>query len=128
MPTAPVATHGTQPRVLQMEQEAGERAAVGVTTGRLLCACVGSRNRAEYTLFGDAINLAARYAWSSQADRDDAITIDTQQALHSCTDAAFSRMRTCAVVVNSSYSPCGCSPVPSCHLQAHGEGEAAGAG
>ncbi len=41
-------------------QEAGERAAVGVTTGQLLCACVGSRSRAEYTIFGDAINLAAR--------------------------------------------------------------------
>lgn len=31
-----------------------------MTTGQLLCACVGSRVRAEYTVFGDAINLAAR--------------------------------------------------------------------
>ena len=35
-------------------------ACIGVTTGQLLCACVGSRNRAEYTVYGDAINLSAR--------------------------------------------------------------------
>ena len=35
-------------------------ACVGVTTGQLLCACVGSRDRAEYTVYGDAINLSAR--------------------------------------------------------------------
>jgi len=33
---------------------------VGITTGRLLCACVGSRVRSEYTVYGDAINLSAR--------------------------------------------------------------------
>ena len=33
---------------------------MGVTTGQLLCACVGSRDRAEYTVYGDAINLSAR--------------------------------------------------------------------
>lgn len=33
---------------------------MGVTTGQLLCACVGSRLRMEYTMFGDAINLSAR--------------------------------------------------------------------
>lgn len=31
-----------------------------MTTGQLLCACVGSRSRAEYSVFGDAANLAAR--------------------------------------------------------------------
>lgn len=43
-----------------MLQAAGERGCVGVTTGQVLCACVGSKLRAEYTVFGDAINLAAR--------------------------------------------------------------------
>ena len=33
---------------------------VGVTTGQLLCACVGSCMRTEYTVYGDAINLSAR--------------------------------------------------------------------
>lgn len=32
----------------------------GVTTGQLLCACVGSKARLEYTVYGDAINLSAR--------------------------------------------------------------------
>lgn len=38
----------------------GQRFACGVTTGDLLCACVGSKIRSEYTMFGDAINLSAR--------------------------------------------------------------------
>ncbi len=39
----------------------GHRTCVGVTTGRLLCTCVGARKiRSEYTVFGDAINLSAR--------------------------------------------------------------------
>lgn len=33
---------------------------MGVTTGDLLCAIVGSAQRAEYTVFGDPINLSAR--------------------------------------------------------------------
>ena len=38
----------------------GHKFACGVTTGDLLCACVGSSVRREYTMFGDAINLSAR--------------------------------------------------------------------
>ena len=37
-----------------------QEAVVGVTTGQLLCACVGSATRSEYTVYGNAINLAAR--------------------------------------------------------------------
>lgn len=36
------------------------QAVVGVTTGQLLCACVGSAIRSEYTVYGNAINLSAR--------------------------------------------------------------------
>ena len=36
------------------------QAVVGVTTGELLCACVGSAMRSEYTVYGNAINLSAR--------------------------------------------------------------------
>ncbi|PNH10372.1 Adenylate cyclase type 10, partial [Tetrabaena socialis] len=39
----------------------GHRVSIGVTTGDLLCTCVGARKlRSEYTVFGDAINLSAR--------------------------------------------------------------------
>lgn len=37
-----------------------QEAVVGVTTGQLLCACVGSAIRSEYTVYGNAINLSAR--------------------------------------------------------------------
>ena len=37
-----------------------QEACAGVTTGQVLCACVGSPDRAEYTVYGDAINLSAR--------------------------------------------------------------------
>ncbi|EIE21630.1 hypothetical protein COCSUDRAFT_56833 [Coccomyxa subellipsoidea C-169] len=37
-----------------------EEGVVGVTTGQLLCACVGSDLRSEYTVYGDAVNLRAR--------------------------------------------------------------------
>lgn len=47
-------------RISRSLQEVGHRVVVGVTTGDLLCACVGSSTRAEYTVFGDAINLSAR--------------------------------------------------------------------
>ena len=35
----------------------GQEARIGLTTGQLFCACVGTKRRAEYTVFGDAINL-----------------------------------------------------------------------
>ncbi|EFJ50372.1 hypothetical protein VOLCADRAFT_116897 [Volvox carteri f. nagariensis] len=39
----------------------GHTVSIGVTTGDLLCTCVGARKlRSEYTVFGDAINLSAR--------------------------------------------------------------------
>ena len=39
---------------------AKQEGVVGVTTGQLLCACVGSDMRSEYTVYGDAVNLSAR--------------------------------------------------------------------
>lgn len=37
-----------------------QEAVIGIATGQLLCACVGSKARSEYTMYGDAINLSAR--------------------------------------------------------------------
>lgn len=47
-------------KIVSSMEEIGHQSVVGVTTGDLLCACVGSSIRAEYTVFGDAINLSAR--------------------------------------------------------------------
>lgn len=49
----------------------GGQGCIGVTTGQLLCACVGSRIRAEYTVFGDSINLSARLMCKATAGLGD---------------------------------------------------------
>lgn len=78
----PGVSHANNPErgilaALQMQslvQGLGQRFACGVTTGALLCACVGSKVRSEYTMFGDAINLAARLMCKAKAGLGPIIT------------------------------------------------------
>ncbi|GMH42274.1 hypothetical protein BSKO_10193 [Bryopsis sp. KO-2023] len=54
-------------RVRELALASGNETAIGVTTGELLCACVGSRARMEYTVFGDSINASARLMCKAKA-------------------------------------------------------------
>ncbi|CAD7699101.1 unnamed protein product, partial [Ostreobium quekettii] len=47
-------------KIVDNLKEDGTQTCVGITTGDLLCACVGSPARSEYTVFGDPINMSAR--------------------------------------------------------------------
>ncbi len=47
-------------KIISALADKGYRAFVGVTCGRVLFGSVGSDTRCEYTIYGDAINLAAR--------------------------------------------------------------------
>ncbi|KAL3159729.1 hypothetical protein ABBQ38_010135 [Trebouxia sp. C0009 RCD-2024] len=64
----------------------GGQGCIGVTTGQLLCACVGSRIRAEYTVFGDSINLSARLMCKATAGMGDILCDYSTQ--HLATNAA----------------------------------------
>ena len=53
----------------------------GVTTGKLLCAVVRGAQRAEYTVFGDAINLSARLMCKAKGGMGTVLTDEpTQQS------------------------------------------------
>lgn len=54
---------------------------MGVTTGQLLCACVGSRVRAEYTVYGDAINLSARLMVKAKSGLGEVLCDNTTYSL-----------------------------------------------
>ena len=75
----------------------GGQGCIGVTTGQLLCACVGSRIRAEYTVFGDSINLSARLMCKATAGMGD-ILCDYSTHHMAPTAATFTRLEPLVVL------------------------------
>ncbi|GAX78249.1 hypothetical protein CEUSTIGMA_g5691.t1 [Chlamydomonas eustigma] len=69
--------------------EGGQRVCVGITTDNLLCTCVGARKaRLEYTVYGDGINMSARYMMKL---KDGLLTGDVL-----CDEATYHRCRNVA--------------------------------
>ena len=74
-----------------------QEACAGVTTGQLLCACVGSPERAEYTVYGDAINLSARLMMKASGGLGSVLCDSTTQefASRAATFRKLSPMKVC---------------------------------
>ena len=85
----------------------GGQGCIGVTTGQLLCACVGSRIRAEYTVFGDSINLSARLMCKATAGMGDILCDYSTQ--HMATNAAaYTRLEPLVVSLLTHTVQCHC--------------------
>ena len=81
---------------------AGGQGCIGVTTGQLLCACVGSRIRAEYTVFGDSINLSARLMCKATAGMGD-ILCDYSTQHMATSAAAYTRLEPLVVGLSTTF-------------------------
>ncbi len=69
---------GIQKQLLAM----GQRVRVGIATGTAFCGAVGSEGRAEYTMIGASVNLAARIMEHSDGILVDEITHASARSLH----------------------------------------------
>ena len=63
---------------------------IGVTTGRLLCACVGAPGRVEFSAFGNAINLSARLMGACTEEHAVLVDAATHEKAH--TAAVFTEL------------------------------------
>lgn len=80
----------------QVVAAGGHRVSIGVTTGHLLCTCVGARKlRSEYTVFGDAINLSARLMCKAKKDPSVGDVSSARAALYCMLHAAVGGCVTC---------------------------------
>lgn len=75
-------------KIVEIAKNRDIRCCVGVTTGHLLCAVVGSQTRSEYTVYGDAINLSARLMCKAKAGLGEILCDETTQGQASM-DAQF---------------------------------------
>lgn len=96
----PGASHANNPErgilaALQVQlqvENSGQAFACGITTGDLLCACVGSSVRSEYTMFGDPINLSARLMCKAKEGLG-SILADAETMHQSCSQAKFYELK-----------------------------------
>lgn len=77
---------------LQIVRASGNTAVIGVTTGNLLCACVGAKSRAEYTVFGDAINLSARLMCKAKSGVGDVLCDEETYSCSSKSEGLFDQL------------------------------------
>jgi class 3 adenylate cyclase len=67
----------------------GRRSAIGITMGWVLCGPIGNPERREYTMVGNAVNMAARLMQVAE----DALAADRELADTLCDEAAFEAIR-----------------------------------
>ncbi|UCG25775.1 MAG: adenylate/guanylate cyclase domain-containing protein, partial [Chloroflexota bacterium] len=67
----------------------GRRSAIGITMGWVLCGPIGSPERREYTMVGNAVNMAARLMQVAA----ESLAADTELADTLCDEAVFEAIR-----------------------------------
>lgn len=71
-------------------RQLGRRNAIGVTTGQVFCGIIGHERRREYTMVGDAVNMASRLAEVVQQialPAETALAILCDEATHRATNS-----------------------------------------